>query len=193
VDKVKATESALVGPGAPLRLTAAVARAYAKLLAYKDEYEVARLYTEPAFWDALESTFEGAYTVRFHLAPPFLSRPDPETGRITKRIYGAGMMRIFRLLARLKGLRGTRWDPFGRSADRRLERELIRQYEADVAELLGNLSFLRLPLALEIARLPEEIRGYGHIKARNAAAVAEKRAALLASWREPAPLTSQAA
>jgi indolepyruvate ferredoxin oxidoreductase len=193
VDKVKTAESALVGPGAPLRLTEAVARYYAKLLAYKDEYEVARLYTEPAFWDALESAFEGDYSVRFHLAPPFLSHPDPKTGRIAKHIYGPGMMRVFRVLARLKGLRGTRWDIFGRSAERRLERELIRQYEADVAELLGSLSFLRLPLAVEIARLPEEIRGYGHIKIANATRVAEQRAALLARWRQPVPRTSQAA
>jgi indolepyruvate ferredoxin oxidoreductase len=193
VDKVKAAELALVGAGAPLRLTDAVARYYAKLLAYKDEYEVARLYTEPAFRDALESTFEGDYTLRFHLAPPFLSHPDPKTGRIAKRIYGPGMLRVFRLLAKLKGLRGTRWDLFGRSAERRLERELIRQYEADVAELLESLSFLRLPLAVEIARLPEEIRGYGHIKTANVAKVAEQRAALRARWHEAAPQTSQAA
>src|SRR5574337_383406 len=193
VDKVKAAEAGVAGPGALLRLTDAVARAYAKLLAYKDEYEVARLYTDETFWKALESTFEGAYKVNFHLAPPFLARPDPKTGRIAKHVYGPVMLRIFTILARLKGLRGTRWDIFGKSAERRLERELIRQYEADVAELLASLSFLRLPLAVEIARLPEEIRGYGHIKAANAAKAAEKRTALLARWREPSERSSQAA
>lgn len=191
VERVRSAETALAGPGA-LRLTEAVARNYAKLLAYKDEYEVARLYTDPAFWEALESTFEGDYEVRYHLAAPLLARPDPKTGRIAKRAFGPGMLRVFRILAKLKGLRGTRWDIFGRTEERRLERALIVQYEQDVAEMLASLSFLRLPLAVDLARLPEEIRGFGHVKARNAEAAAQKREALLARWRQ-AERVSQAA
>lgn len=192
VERVRTAETALAGPGGTLRLTDAVARNYAKLLAYKDEYEVARLYTDPAFWNALESTFEGDYEVRYHLAAPLLARPDPKTGRIAKRAFGPGMLRVFRILAKLKGLRGTRWDIFGRTEERRLERALIIQYEQDVAEMLASLSFLRLPLAVDLARLPEEIRGFGHVKARNAEAAARKREALLARWRQP-ERTSQAA
>lgn len=193
VERVRAVESPLAGAGAPLSLTKAVARYYAKLLAYKDEYEVARLYTDPAFLDSLDATFEGDYSLRFHLAPPLLSRPDPTTGKIAKHIYGPGLLRLFRLLARLKTLRGTRWDPFGRSEERRMERALITQYEQDVGELLESLSFLRLPLAVEIASLPEQIRGFGPIKARQAREVAGKRQALLTRWRQPTAPASQAA
>lgn len=121
--------------------------------------------------------------MRFHLAPPLFARPDPNTGLIAKRAYGPGMLRGFRLLARLKGLRGTRWDVFGYSAERRAERALIAQYERDVAELLESLTFLRLPLAVEIATLPEGIRGFGHVKARSMEATATRRDALFARWR----------
>ncbi|MBL8446653.1 MAG: 2-oxoacid:acceptor oxidoreductase family protein, partial [Zoogloeaceae bacterium] len=193
VERVRAAESAIAGPGGTLRLTEAVARQYARVLAYKDEYEVARLYTDPAFWDRVDATFEGDFTVRYHLAAPLLARPDPKTGRIAKRSFGPGMMRVFRVLARFKGLRGTRWDPFGYSEERRMERELIVQYEQDVEELLASLSFLRRPLAVEIASLPEGIRGFGHVKARNAAEVATKRTTLLDRWRTPEAGAVQAA
>ena len=167
------------------RLTEAVARQYFRLLAYKDEYEVARLHTDPAFWARIDAGFEGDYTVRFHLAPPLLARIDPRTGRVPKRSYGSGMIRVFRLLARLKGLRGTRWDPFGWTAERRAERELITRYEADIAELLDTLSFLRHPLAVDIARWPEGVRGYGHIKTANMLKAETLRAQLLGRWRTP--------
>ncbi len=187
VERVRAAEAARVGPGST-RLAEAVAHNYFKLLAYKDEYEVARLYTDPAFWEKVEASFDGDYSVRFHLAAPLLARPDPNTGHIAKRSFGPGMMRVFRLLARLKGLRGTRWDIFGHTAERRAERALIAEYEADVAELIDSLGHDRLPLALEIARLPEGIRGFGHVKAHAMRAAAQQRRALLARWREaPTP------
>ena len=144
---------------------------------------MARLYTDPAFWAQVEASFEGDYSVRFHLAAPLLARPDPNTGHVAKRAFGPGMMRIFRLLARLKGLRGTRWDLFGHTAERRAERALIADYEANIAEVLDTLSDDRLPLALEIARLPETIRGFGHVKAHAMKTAARQRSALLSRWR----------
>ncbi len=183
VEGVLAVEAEKAGASST-RLAEAVARNYFKLLAYKDEYEVARLYTDPAFWDRVHATFEGDFAVRFHLAAPLLARPDPNTGHIAKRSFGPGMMRLFRLLARMKGLRGTRWDVFGYTAERRAERQLIAQYERDVAELLETLSWDRLDDAIAIARLPEQIRGYGHVKAQSMAAAAQQRERLLAAWRQ---------
>ena len=133
----------------------------------------------------MEARFEGDYSVRFHLAAPLLARPDPNTGHIAKRAFGPGMMRVFRLLARLKGLRGTRWDVFGYTAERRAERALIADYEADVAELLDSLSHDRLPLAVDLASLPERIRGFGHVKAAAMQSAAKQRHVLLARWRQP--------
>ena len=182
VERVRDIEARQAGTGST-RLAEAVAHNYFKLLAYKDEYEVARLYTDPAFWAQVEASFEGDYSVRFHLAAPLLARPDPNTGHVAKRAFGPGMMRIFRLLARLKGLRGTRWDLFGHTAERRAERALIADYEADIAEMLDTLSDDRLPLALEIARLPETIRGFGHVKAQAMKTAARQRSTLLSRWR----------
>lgn len=182
VAQVQEAETLRVGRHSS-RLAETVARAYFKLLAYKDEYEVARLYTDSAFWEKVHAAFEGDFDVRFHLAPPLVSRLDPLTGRVPKKAYGEGMLRMFRILAKLKGLRGTRWDPFGRTAERRAERALIAEYERDIAELLDTLGFTRLALALEIAALPEDIRGFGHVKMRNMALAARKRERLLARWR----------
>ncbi|PKO57790.1 MAG: indolepyruvate ferredoxin oxidoreductase, partial [Betaproteobacteria bacterium HGW-Betaproteobacteria-19] len=183
VARVREIETSRVG-GSSARLAETVAHNYFKLLAYKDEYEVARLYTDPAFWDKVDATFEGDFEVRFHLAPPLVSRLDPATGRIPKKAFGPGIRRVFGLLAKLKGLRGTRWDVFSRSAERRAERALIDQYERDVAELLATLSYTRLALALDIAALPQGIRGFGHVKLRNMEEAARKRDALLARWRQ---------
>ncbi|MCB1915072.1 MAG: indolepyruvate ferredoxin oxidoreductase family protein [Rhodocyclaceae bacterium] len=170
-------------------LTETVAHQFFRLMAIKDEYEVARLYCDERFWQQIEETFAGDYEVRFHLAAPLLSRPDPNTGRITKRSFGQGMRRVFRLLHRLKGLRGSRWDLFGRSEERRIERALIDRYERDVGELIDHLSFDRLPLAIEIADLPATIRGFGHVKLAALAASDAQRERLLARWRDPsAPL-----
>ncbi|MFN3988386.1 MAG: indolepyruvate ferredoxin oxidoreductase family protein [Rhodocyclaceae bacterium] len=183
VARVREAELRVTGDPASTRLTEAVARNYFKLLAYKDEYEVARLYADPAFWKEVDAAFEGDFTVRFHLAPPFMSHPDPLTGRIPKKAFGPRMRKLFEWLARFRRLRGTRWDLFGRSAERRKERELIAVYEQDVAELLGQLSFLRMPLAVEIASLPASVRGFGHVKARNIERFEAERSAALARWR----------
>ncbi|MGB7990104.1 MAG: indolepyruvate ferredoxin oxidoreductase family protein [Candidatus Methylophosphatis roskildensis] len=182
VQRVRAAES----PLASSELGSAVARGYFKLLAYKDEYEVARLYCDPAFWDELTAAFEGEYEVRFQLAPPLLGRPDPDTGRIAKRSYSQRMLWVFRILARLRGLRGTRWDPFGYTADRRLERALIADYECDIARIIGELTPARLAIAAEIARLPEQVRGFGHIKHEAASKAARRRDELWADWQRTA-------
>ena len=145
----------------------AVARYAFKLMAYKDEYEIARLYADPRFAQKIESMFEGDYTLKFHLAPPLLNRPDPVTGIAGKSEFGPWMMAGFRILAKLKGLRGTALDIFGRTEERRTERRLITEYETTVDELLRGLSADNLKLAVEIASIPEDIRGFGHVKMRH--------------------------
>jgi indolepyruvate ferredoxin oxidoreductase len=180
VERVRRAESTLA-PGST-ELSLAVARGYFKLLAYKDEYEIARLYADPAFARTLAAGFEGKFKLRFHLAIPALSRPDPFTGEPKKRAYGPWLMPVFRLLARFKFLRGTQADPFGYGAERRLERGLITEYEAALDALLPALRPGAIALAAEIARLPEAIRGYGPIKERSAAAARQKRQELMQSF-----------
>ena len=189
VERVKAKEKE-AGDGDAL--ACAVARAYAKLLAYKDEYEVARLYADGAFRQKIASMFEGDYKLVFHLAPPLLAKPDPRTGEPAKMQFGSWMMVAFRLLARLKGLRGTGLDPFGRTEERRAERALIAEYEGTVEALLAGLTRDNATLAVEIASLPESIRGYGHIKAKSIAEARVKQEQLLARYRA-APQPSRAA
>ena len=162
-------------------LTRAVAHHYAKLLAYKDEYEVARLYTAPEFRAALAATFEAPGKLRFHLAPPILEKRDPVTGEPAKRVFGSGTMLLFRLLSRFKSLRGTAFDPFGRAGDRVLERQLIADYEALLDRLPQLLRSDTLGDCLTLLSLPETIRGYGPVKARAAEAAAKTRTALLAA------------
>jgi indolepyruvate ferredoxin oxidoreductase len=152
-------------------------------MAYKDEYEVARLYAAPEFLDRLRRQFDGDYRVEFHLAAPLLARRDPASGEMRKRALGGWMLRVFALLARFKWLRGTPFDPFGRTADRRLERSLIREYEALLAELLARLSPENHARAIELAALPERIRGFGHVKQHSAAEVKRREADLLAEFR----------
>ena len=123
-----------------MALTEAVARSYHKLLAYKDEYEVARLYSDPQFRKQLQDSFDGDYKLGVHLAPPLLSRVDPATGEPRKREFGPWIFPVLRALARLKGLRGTPFDPFGYTAERRMERRLIADYEREVEELLRRLT-----------------------------------------------------
>lgn len=146
------------------RLSKAVARYYFKLLAYKDEYEVARLYSDATFRKQLEAQFEGDYRLQFHLAPSWLSKPDAATGEPRKRSFGPWMLKAFGVLARFKFLRGSVLDPFGHSAERRLERELIEEYEANVAYLLAELNAGNYRTAVALAEIPEQIRGYGHVK-----------------------------
>ncbi len=174
------------------QLTEAVARAYHKLLAYKDEYEVARLYTDGRFRRQVEAQFEGSYGLRFSLAPPLFARRDPETGHLKKQVFGPWMLAAFRLLARFKGLRGTPLDIFGYSAERRRERALIDEYEATVAALIAGLESDNHALAVEIAEVPLAMRGFGHVKEANIACAKEREAELLAAFRTPAPQASAA-
>ncbi len=181
VDKVRAAEA----PLASTRLAEAVARYLFKLMAYKDEYEVARLHTDPAFVAKIESMFEGEFRLVHHLAPPLLSKRN-DRGEPVKRLFGPWVRSAFRVLATLKGLRGTALDPFGYTRERRTERALIDEYGALVDALLPALSERNLGMAVEIAQLPEGIRGYGHVKARHLEAVRAKRDDLMARWHRGA-------
>ncbi|MBI4757392.1 MAG: indolepyruvate ferredoxin oxidoreductase family protein [Betaproteobacteria bacterium] len=178
VERVRAAEAAACGT---TRLAEAVARGWFKLLAVKDEYEVARLFADPAFMKKIDATFEGDYRLNFHLAAPLWADKDPATGVPRKKTYGPWMMGVFRVLARLRLLRGTVLDPFARSEERRLERQLIADYERDMQALLERLSPRNLDTAVELAALPERIRGYGHIKLRAAEQAATRCAEL---WRK---------
>jgi len=161
-----------------------VARSLFKLMAYKDEYEVARLHTDRSFTDKLAGMFEGDYKVVHHLAPPLLAKRN-DKGELVKQAYGPWMRKAFGVLARLKGLRGTAFDPFGRTEERRAERALIQEYRACIDELLGGLQADRLALAVEIANIPQDIRGYGHVKERHLKSARSKWDALMARWRAP--------
>ncbi len=179
VDKVRATEAKL---GAGTALSEAVARYLFKLLAYKDEYEVARLHTDPAFVAKIEDMFEGDYKIVHHLAPPATAKRN-DKGELIKQPYGPWVRKLFGVLAGLKGLRGGALDFFGRHAERRMEVALIKQYRDCVDELLQGLSADKLALAAQIARIPEDIRGFGHVKERHLKAARAKWDDLMAQWR----------
>jgi len=185
VTKVLAAESARV-PGMT-SLGEAVARYYFKLLAIKDEYEVARLYTDGEFMNRVSAQFEGDYKLRFHLAPPLTNAADAQTGEARKSSYGPWMMSAFRVIAKMKGLRGSAVDIFGKTAERRMERQLITDYEALINELLPHLAAHNHAIAVELASIPEHIRGYGHVKNRHLAAAKAKEAELVASFRAARP------
>ncbi len=190
VDRVIAAERAVM-PNLNA-LSVAVATYYAKLLAYKDEYEVGRLHADPVFQERIAAQFEGDYKIHFHLAPPTLSRVDPATGRIAKKQFGPWMMRVFRLLARLKALRGGALDPFSRLPERQLERRLIADYEALIEEIVGRLDAGNHATAVALASIPERIRGYGHVKEAQLATAKKREAELLTIFRSP-PDARQAA
>jgi indolepyruvate ferredoxin oxidoreductase len=155
-------------------LTEAVAKNLFKLMAYKDEYEVARLYTDGSFAKTLSEKFDGDFRLKFYLAPPVFAARD-KSGRLQKKEFGGWMIHAFRLLARLKFLRGTAFDPFGRTAERKNERKLVEDYLAMIDERLAAIGLAQIPLLAKLARLPEMIRGYGHIKEENISkAIAEK-------------------
>ena len=181
IGRVRAAETACL-PG-ETGLTRAVARSLFKLMAYKDEYEVARLYTETDFLKRVADQFEGSYKLNFHLAPPLLGDRDPETGHLRKRSFGPWMLPVFRIMAHLRRLRGTPLDIFGRSEERRLERRLIGEYETLVDEILASLSPANHEIAIELAGLSAEIRGFGHVKEANLALVREQQGRLLARFR----------
>jgi indolepyruvate ferredoxin oxidoreductase len=162
-------------------LSEAVARYAFKLMAYKDEYEVARLYTSGEFRRRLAQQFEGDYTLRFHLAPPLLARRDAR-GHPAKREFGPWVFTAFRLLAKLRFLRGTPLDVFGYTAERRGERALAQAYFATVERLLDGLDAGNAPLAAEIASIPEHIRGFGHVKEAHLAQARAREVLLLARW-----------
>ena len=189
VQKVRQFESELFadesGP-APTTLTEAVAHNYFKLLAYKDEYEVARLFTEGTFLKELKNQYGGKFRTHFHLAPPVLAGRDPVTGHPTKRRLPSWLMRpAFTLLARLKFLRATGFDPFGHSAERKSERQLIADYEADIEHLLQTATVRTHKAAVAIAALPDMVRGFGHIKAASIEKFRQQRQILLKKYDQP--------
>jgi indolepyruvate ferredoxin oxidoreductase len=163
---------------ASTELTEAVAKNLFKLMAYKDEYEVARLYTDGSFASKIGEKFEGDFSLKFYMAPPIFARRDKRTGRLQKQEFGGWMMSAFRLLARLKFLRGTAFDIFGRTAERKAERRLVEDYFAMIDERLAGLNAGQIPLLARLARVPETIRGYGHIKEESMAKAAAERARL---------------
>ena len=162
-------------PEANEALAESVSSNYFKLLAVKDEYEVARLYAETGFLDRVAAQFEGDYVLQFHLAPPLLARPDPTTGQVAKRRYGPWMMGAFRWLAKARKLRGTRWDLFARSPERRLDRQLLADYEDDLDLMLARLGAGTLDAARALATWPDQVRGYGHVRAKSALAMRHAR------------------
>ena len=174
-------------------LPRAVAINYAKLLAYKDEYEVARLFTDGRFEKQLRDQFEGEFKFNFNLAPPILGGGVDALGRPKKRAFGSWMMPVFRVLANMRFLRGTALDIFGYSADRKLERDLIAGYEKDVATVLGLLSPVTLDTAVEILSLPDSIRGYGPVKEKSVQDAKARYAQLAADLVNPPPAPRQLA
>jgi indolepyruvate ferredoxin oxidoreductase len=197
VSKVRTVEASASPNAGSTKFSEAVARYLFKLMAYKDEYEVARLHTDPAFTTKIESMFEGDYKVVHHLAPPLTAKRNAK-GELQKQPFGPWMRKTFGVLAKLKGLRGTPLDIFGHTEERKTERMLIDQYKACIDELLrgGLTTPEKLNLATEIARIPEEIRGYGHVKARHLAAARGKWEGLMQQWRaqvRPETTTTQSA
>jgi len=179
VGKVRAAESKL----GSTRLSEAVARYLFKLMAYKDEYEVARLHTDKSFTDKIAAQFEGDFKVVHHLAPPLLAKKNAK-GELVKQQMGAWIRPAFKVLAKMKGLRGTALDIFGYTEERKMERALIEQYRESIDALLAKgLTEGNLALACEIARIPEEIRGYGHVKERHLKIAQPKWAALMQQWK----------
>jgi indolepyruvate ferredoxin oxidoreductase len=206
VDRVRIREAELVfsrtatRPDAArpnTRLTEAVARYLFKVMAYKDEYEVARLHSDAKFLDRVASQFEGTmgtdFQLNYYLAPPTIARKN-EKGELQKQKFGPWMLSAFRVLRHFKGLRGTPFDPFGRTEERRTERALVAEYRESMEEVLRTLGPANHALAVEIARVPEMIRGYGHVKARHLDAARPKWDALMADWRAgPLRIGAQAA
>ena len=184
VARVRTTESMKL-PGSTA-LTEAVARSYFKLLAIKDEYEVARLYAETAFTQQVAQQFEGDYRLVFHLAPPLTTKAK-DGGEPRKKAYGPWMMQAFRMLAKMRRVRGTALDVFGRTAERRMERALIAEYETLLEELLRGVAPHNAQIAVQLAELPLAMRGFGHVKERHVAQAKVKQAELLALFRGAVP------
>ena len=191
VRRLRAAEEAAL-PGSTA-LSDAAARALFKVMAYKDEYEVARLYADTDFVHRIAGRFEGPYKLRFHLAPPILGDRDPETGHLKKRSFGPWMLPAFRVLAKFRGLRGTAFDIFGRTPERRAERALIAEVEAQLDEICAGLNAANHAVAIELAAVPLDIRGFGHIKEASLAQARAKTEALLRGFRSAPPPRALAA
>ncbi|MEH6526585.1 MAG: indolepyruvate ferredoxin oxidoreductase family protein [Sneathiella sp.] len=174
-------------------ISGAVARYFYKLMAYKDEYEVARLYTDGAFAAKVNDQFEGDFKVKFHLAPPIFAKRHEETGHLIKKEFGPWMMKAFGVLAKLRFLRGSALDPFGKSEERKSERALIGEYEKTMQEVCETLTAENLLLAAEIAEVPEQIRGYGHVKEQHLAVARAMREDLLSRYHlgEAQPMAAE--
>jgi indolepyruvate ferredoxin oxidoreductase len=185
IGRVRDRESEVL-PGSTA-LTEAVVRSYFKLLAYKDEYEVARLYTDTSFMKRVERMMDGDYHLKFHLAPPLFAKRDPDTGELKKKEYGQYMLKAFGFLAKFKGLRGTPLDVFGYQEERKVERALIKEFEKTVTDLLDGLTVANHAIAVEIAALPMQIRGYGHVKDKAIAIYRGDLENLLTSFKSPEP------
>jgi indolepyruvate ferredoxin oxidoreductase len=180
VKRVQRRETDVFGAEAPLLVTRAVAHHYAKLLAYKDEYEVARLYTDGEFMQQMERQFDGNFKLKFHVVPPWRRRSPGKGGVVRKMTLGSWMMLGFKILAKGRVLRGTPFDIFGYTEERRCERQLIADYVAQIEKLLPKLSRENLAVMVEIASIPERIRGYGHVKLASIAAGKRRLSELLA-------------
>lgn len=178
VARVRAAEAPLNST----KLTQAVARYLFKVMAYKDEYEVARLHTDPSFLARIASQFEGDYKLHHHLAPPLLAKKN-DKGELMKQPYGPWVRTGFKVLAKLKFLRGTAFDIFGKTEERHMERALIQEYRASIGEVLSGLNASNVGLAVQIASIPEDIRGYGHVKARHLDTARPKWQGLMQQWR----------
>jgi indolepyruvate ferredoxin oxidoreductase len=163
-------------------------------MAYKDEYEVARLLSDPAFAQSIRQRFAGdELSLQFHLAPPLFARKDPATGEPRKMAFGQWMLPVFRMLAKFRGLRGTALDIFGYTDERRTERKLIADYERLLDELLAKLTPANHHVAIALAAIPQKIRGFGHVKMRHLEAAKAEEAVLLEQFRTgPAPLLKAA-
>jgi len=160
VAQVRERETAL---GLGTKLSTAVAKYYFKLMAYKDEYEVARLYTDGRFVEQLKQQFDGDFSVKFNLAPPLFAKKDTK-GHLVKAEFGSWMWKAFALLAKFKGVRGGAFDLFGYTAERKMERALIVEYREMVGVLLDQLTPGNHAVAVQLAALPEQVRGFGHVK-----------------------------
>ena len=181
VEEVRSLEKALKPE--EIRLTEAVSRYYFKLLAYKDEYEVARMHTSPEFRSRLENQFEGNYSLKLHLAPPLWSKRDPHSGEPVKSTYGAWMFGAMKILSKFKFLRGSSFDIFGYSSERRMERRLIREYEELLEELISGLKPGNYATAVQLAEIPEQIRGFDVVKKRHVEVAEKNRQELLERFR----------
>lgn len=181
VDKVRDAETKLGGD----KLTRAVATFASKLMAYKDEYEVARLYADPAYIQSVKDEFGEGAKIKFYLAPPILSEKDAK-GHLVKKRFGSWMLPVMKGMQKFKGLRGTRFDPFGWTEERQTERRLRDEYLARIDQLLSDLDESNLDLAVEIATVPDEIRGYGHVKEKSVETAETRLEGLMKRWKEAA-------